>query len=85
MSDVTKQQTGTASQDAKRIISSEVVTNTGTGGTNKRVKTTNTSNNTNLPPPPSGLIRCQGCVGFGVGLVKDNGYCNHCTKTLGIQ
>ncbi|CAJ1967768.1 unnamed protein product [Sphenostylis stenocarpa] len=29
----------------------------------------------------SNLTRCMGCGGWGVGLVRQWGYCNHCTRT----
>lgn len=28
--------------------------------------------------------RCMGCGGWGLGLVKDWGYCNHCTRVLNL-
>ncbi|KAJ7976527.1 Polyglutamine-binding protein 1 [Quillaja saponaria] len=33
---------------------------------------------------PSKLQRCMGCSGWGVGLVQDWGYCNHCTRALNL-
>jgi hypothetical protein len=30
--------------------------------------------------PGAGFKRCLGCGGWGVGLVQDSGYCNHCTR-----
>ncbi|KAF3442194.1 hypothetical protein FNV43_RR16110 [Rhamnella rubrinervis] len=33
---------------------------------------------------PSELVRCIGCGGWGVGLVQMWGYCNHCTRALGL-
>lgn len=32
----------------------------------------------------SGLPRCIGCGGWGLGLVQSWGYCNHCTRTLSL-
>eukprot|EP01118_Nematostelium_gracile_P019400 TRINITY_DN8982_c0_g1_i2.p1 TRINITY_DN8982_c0_g1~~TRINITY_DN8982_c0_g1_i2.p1 ORF type:complete len:176 (+),score=38.60 TRINITY_DN8982_c0_g1_i2:16-543(+) len=29
---------------------------------------------------PIGMVRCQGCGGFGKDLVKENGFCNHCNS-----
>lgn len=31
-----------------------------------------------------GMKRCSGCGGFGRGLVKDHGYCVHCSRVLQI-
>jgi polyglutamine-binding protein 1 len=28
----------------------------------------------------SQMQRCLGCGGWGVGLVQQSGYCNHCTR-----
>ncbi|XP_022983732.1 uncharacterized protein LOC111482260 [Cucurbita maxima] len=33
---------------------------------------------------PSDLHKCMGCGGWGLGLVQAWGYCNHCTRTLGL-
>jgi len=30
-----------------------------------------------------GMKRCSGCGGFGRGLVKEHGYCLHCSRILG--
>jgi len=42
----------------------------------------NARTNANTTPVPEGLAKCKGCAGFGVGLVKENGYCDHCSSNL---
>jgi len=53
-----------------KISTSEVVVNA--------PKKQKTGNENKLPPTPHGFPRCKGCGGFGVALVKENGYCMHC-------
>ena len=36
------------------------------------------------PEQSSMSERCLGCGGWGVGLVQAWGYCNHCTRYLGL-
>ncbi|XP_015897989.3 uncharacterized protein LOC107431553 isoform X2 [Ziziphus jujuba] len=33
----------------------------------------------------SELVRCMGCGGWGVGLIQEWGYCNHCTRAHNLQ
>ncbi len=62
----------TADDKASKISTSEVVVNA--------PKKQKTGNEKKLPPTPHGFPRCKGCGGFGVGLVKENGYCAYCPK-----
>ncbi|KAG6490406.1 hypothetical protein ZIOFF_051702 [Zingiber officinale] len=34
---------------------------------------------------PNQVKRCMGCGGWGLGLVQDWGYCNHCTRFLSLS
>ncbi|KAK8588850.1 hypothetical protein V6N13_087746 [Hibiscus sabdariffa] len=40
--------------------------------------------NQNLASRSSNLDKCIGCGGWGVGLVRVWGYCNHCTRVLNL-
>jgi peptidyl-prolyl isomerase E (cyclophilin E) len=58
-------------QTKSKIKTSEVQVNAP-----KRLKITEPS------PIPPGFVRCKGCGGWGTGLVKDSGYCAHCSRIL---
>lgn len=40
--------------------------------------------NENQGDQPSAFKKCQGCGGWGVGLVQTWGYCNHCTRLFNL-
>ncbi|CAK9322753.1 unnamed protein product [Citrullus colocynthis] len=42
------------------------------------------STNGNWQDQSSGQNKCMGCGGWGLGLVQAWGYCNHCTRILGL-
>lgn len=74
-----KDQDKTEKDKDQKIKTSDVTVNAGTA--TKKQKITDFS----TLPTPSGFTRCKSCGGWGVGLVKENGHCNHCTVTLKIQ
>lgn len=47
---------------------------------NAEIKDSRNASPGNWDDQPSGLTRCMGCGGWGVGLVQHWGYCNHCTR-----
>lgn len=59
----------------------ETISNVGINAPNAKRMRTEEGATSAVPP---GFKICKACRGWGVGLVKENGYCDHCARLQGL-